>query len=294
MKTRNLVAIAIIGLMLATAFSGCLGGKKPAGEELGAKPSGQEAGKGWLYGKVTDKTGGLISDATITIGGTQFATAADAEGKYIIKNIEPGTYNVTASAEGYKESTKPAEINADEGTELNFELESTAVPGKSSTITLYLTADNGLTTTPPTASEYQTVDTSPITTPVLSAWVPFTGYIMPEGAKIKKAYVKYWYTSDAVAIVTEADTCIWLNGGKVDSTRTSQSREDVITPGTVIGVDFTTSGIKVEEGDDIGIGVLIFATNPGGTPASVKIVLGSSAYPSSVTFTADKPVFPVV
>ncbi|PKK85306.1 MAG: hypothetical protein CVT48_05985 [Thermoplasmata archaeon HGW-Thermoplasmata-1] len=291
---KNIWIAGIIGMFLVASFAGCIGGDGgDDGVDIGAKPSGQEDGNGWIFGTVSSAAG-AVAGATVTVEGTQFAVSTDSNGQYTIVNVEPGSYVVDVVKGGFAKGSMSVVVESGKGTEASFTLVNDETPGLSKTITLYFTAEGGLTTVAPTASEYQTVDTSPVTTPAVSSWIAFTGFMMPEGAKIKKFDVKYWYTADAVNVVTEADSILWVNGGKVDSTRVSQAREDVITAGTVIGVEFSGSGVAVEKGDDVGAGVLIFASTPGGNPAGVKIVVGSSAYPSSVTFTASEAVFPII
>lgn len=65
---------------------------------------------GTLQGVVLDKTGAAISAATITITKTttneQRQTVTDSGGRFNIPFVEPGTYNITASAKGFRESAQ--------------------------------------------------------------------------------------------------------------------------------------------------------------------------------------------
>ncbi len=231
MKTRNLMAIGMIGLMLATALGGCVGGEKGT-------------------------TGGTGGTGGGTGGGAGNATGNQTDG------------NQTPS-------------------------------GKTNTITLYFTLKDGnpsLTKEAPTASEYQTANAAADTTPALSGWVCFSGdVVLPEDAKIKKAVVKYWYTADGAAVVDEADACIAVDGQPDRDTRTSQERTDVIAAGQVIEVEFNVAGKKYDAGTNIGAGVMLFGTSGAGqdTPVTLKIVFGSTDYPSSITFVAGSAIFDV-
>src|SRR6266404_4480450 len=61
---------------------------------------------GTISGTITDKTGGTIPDAKITImnkatGQSQNATTNNA-GYYVVTNLAPGTYDVTAEKGGFE------------------------------------------------------------------------------------------------------------------------------------------------------------------------------------------------
>src|SRR5437879_3385518 len=65
---------------------------------------------GSLIGNVTDPTGSLIPNATVTITakdtGTQRETKTDDAGRYSFVNVLPGKYDVKVSATGFKSLTK--------------------------------------------------------------------------------------------------------------------------------------------------------------------------------------------
>jgi len=76
---------------------------------------------GTITGNVTDSsTGDAIADATVTINGMSAAT--NSSGAYIISNVPPGNYTVTASKDGYESSTKTVLVVAGETTPVDFEL----------------------------------------------------------------------------------------------------------------------------------------------------------------------------
>ncbi len=68
-----------------------------------------------------------ISGATVTVEGTGLSTPTDSSGNYVIANVPPGFYLLTASAPGYESLSKtPVEVKAGGITVLKFELISVA------------------------------------------------------------------------------------------------------------------------------------------------------------------------
>ncbi|MDX1760787.1 MAG: TonB-dependent receptor [Christiangramia sp.] len=61
---------------------------------------------GELRGYVYDNTGFPLFGATVVLDGTQKGSTVNEEGLFVIKNIEPGSYNVTASFLGYEAKTE--------------------------------------------------------------------------------------------------------------------------------------------------------------------------------------------
>ena len=75
---------------------------------------------GYVYAK---RNGEPLPFANIILQGTTIGTATDFEGKFEIKNIKSGTYNVIASYSGYLSEKKQVEITGD--LKLDFNLEET-------------------------------------------------------------------------------------------------------------------------------------------------------------------------
>ncbi|NOQ27920.1 MAG: TonB-dependent receptor [Bacteroidales bacterium] len=75
---------------------------------------------GYVY---TKNTKDPLPFANIILQGTTIGTATDFEGKFEIKNIKSGTYNIIASYSGYLSEKKQVEITGD--LELEFKLEET-------------------------------------------------------------------------------------------------------------------------------------------------------------------------
>ncbi len=87
----------------------------------------QTSGK--IAGVVSDKTTGeSIPFANIFVEGTNTGAASDLEGNYVIMNLSPGLYRVTASVVGYqKQTVTDVRVNVDFTTRLNFQLSSGSV-----------------------------------------------------------------------------------------------------------------------------------------------------------------------
>jgi len=77
---------------------------------------------GTIAGTVKDSsTGDPIADAIVTVN--SMSTTTNSSGAYVISDVPPGNYTVTASADGYKSSTRAnITVVAGEMTPVNFEL----------------------------------------------------------------------------------------------------------------------------------------------------------------------------
>ncbi len=84
---------------------------------------------GTLSGTVKDaSTGEALPGVNVIIKGTYYGAATDINGKYSIKNINTGTYNIDISLIGYKTfQFTGIEIQANKVTELNANLEETVL-----------------------------------------------------------------------------------------------------------------------------------------------------------------------
>lgn len=86
---------------------------------------------GKIVGKVTDKkTGAPVIGASVLIQGTKSGAAADFEGFYSISNVPPGTYVLSITNIGYKNSLiKNVIVKIDLTTEIDVKLEETMIEG---------------------------------------------------------------------------------------------------------------------------------------------------------------------
>ncbi len=86
-----------------------------------------QSGSGTLRGKVTDPTGAVIPQATVTATGAKgqkATTVTDNQGAYELKGLSPGTYTITTAAKGFAVSTEQNfAISADQGQRFDIALE---------------------------------------------------------------------------------------------------------------------------------------------------------------------------
>jgi hypothetical protein len=80
-----------------------------------------------LNGKVTDQTGAVIPQATVTVtapSGKQTSATTNQEGAFEIQALPPGTYNVAAGAKGFATFQKPGvQLTAGQKQTLNLALQ---------------------------------------------------------------------------------------------------------------------------------------------------------------------------
>ncbi len=79
---------------------------------------------GKIAGRVIDKdTKEPIPFANVIVEGTQLGAATNLNGEFVILNVPPGVYTVTASVVGYqKQSIRDVRVNVDFTTRLEFQL----------------------------------------------------------------------------------------------------------------------------------------------------------------------------
>lgn len=95
-----------------------------------------QAQSGTLYGEVTDlATGESLPGATIMIKGTTIGTAADIDGRYVLRRVPVGEYVVVFSYMGYTSEELEAEIQDGERTELSVRLEDITIMGDDIVVT---------------------------------------------------------------------------------------------------------------------------------------------------------------
>jgi len=76
---------------------------------------------GIITGTVTDSvSGGAIANATVAVNGV--SATSNSSGAYVISDVPPGNYTVTASADGYEISSETITVTAGETETLDFTL----------------------------------------------------------------------------------------------------------------------------------------------------------------------------
>ncbi len=75
----------------------------------------EEVIKGEVSGIVTDGTN-PIAGATVSIKGSETTTTTDAEGKFTFNDIDPGTYTLVCTAEGYAKTEREITVESEKTT----------------------------------------------------------------------------------------------------------------------------------------------------------------------------------
>lgn len=80
----------------------------------GSRAYAQSGAQAAIAGTVTDSTGAMVANATVTItnegtGGAR-TTQTDGRGFYAVESLDPGNYTVTVNAPGFKEAITKGEI----------------------------------------------------------------------------------------------------------------------------------------------------------------------------------------
>lgn len=107
-----------------------------------------EKGSNKIVGRVIDATSGdPIVAANVLVIGTTHGATTDADGKFIIIGLPPGTYTLRATQVGYAAiEMKDVKVETDQVTPLDFKLSSSAVQLSGVTITADQQRINSLTT----------------------------------------------------------------------------------------------------------------------------------------------------
>jgi len=96
---------------------------------LAASSNALAGNSGKIAGEVKDsQTGEAVVGASILIQGTSMGAATNIDGYYVILNVQPGTYTLTASGVGYnKKTVSNVQVSLDQTTTIDFKLASTVV-----------------------------------------------------------------------------------------------------------------------------------------------------------------------
>src|SRR5467141_2466611 len=123
--TRKSVSISV-SLVFLIGILGCI--------EVEAQPGGDRI----LSGRVTSSSGAPVANARLILKNITTSSlrsiTVNSDGSYLVANLVPGTYEITASAQGFADAHTTVEISADGKPVVNFVMQAgTAVEaGKSS------------------------------------------------------------------------------------------------------------------------------------------------------------------
>src|SRR5437660_6239403 len=111
MKAKKHFRIALFLLLLSGA---------------GALTSFAQSDRGTVTGTVTDPSGAVVSDATVTATnastGAVRTTTTSAEGSYTLSELPAGSYKVTVVVAGFKTSNQNVTVAVQETRRLDFQL----------------------------------------------------------------------------------------------------------------------------------------------------------------------------
>jgi TonB-dependent receptor len=96
-----------------------------------------------IVGVVHDaKTGEVLPGATIVLSGTSLGASTDVDGKYVVRNVPPGSYTIRATYIGYEPAL--ASVHVAEGVELkqDFKLASVGIQGEVVVVTAQAAGQN--------------------------------------------------------------------------------------------------------------------------------------------------------
>ena len=87
-------------------------------------------GSSKIKGSVVDiQTNNGLAGANVFIEGTAIGDASDVDGKFLITNVEQGTYNLKAMFLGYKSNTVTIQVLKNEDLQIDIELQPEVIEG---------------------------------------------------------------------------------------------------------------------------------------------------------------------
>ena len=134
-------AVAHIQLVSVTAFvAGQASAGAPAPPRARSATSADSIARTGITGAITDQSGAVIPHATVVLAGPVTRTLqSDATGQYLVPDLPPGSYAVSAEYPGFARQTLPAvSVNASSLTQANLTLH---VGSVSQTVTVAAASD---------------------------------------------------------------------------------------------------------------------------------------------------------
>jgi TonB-linked SusC/RagA family outer membrane protein len=87
----------------------------------------QQATSASISGRVTDPTGQPLGDSRLYIVGTSLTASSGGDGRYVIRNVQPGTVNVRVIRVGFQEQKKSLVVTAGTPATLDFSMQTSVV-----------------------------------------------------------------------------------------------------------------------------------------------------------------------
>jgi hypothetical protein len=121
---KRIIIHPILFLLIGTLLAGCLGGDEPLpGDDLAEEP---EAGTGTVTGSIFTVDLNAINGAQVRlVQDVEVAaeTTTDPQGRYTLRNVEPGEYRLQVSAACCRENVRAVTVVEDEVTNADLQLE---------------------------------------------------------------------------------------------------------------------------------------------------------------------------
>lgn len=265
-------------------------------------PSALHAGStGKIAGKVVDgETGEGIPGVNIILVGTSIGAATNLDGEYTILNIQPGTYELKASAIGYSPVTvKDVRVNIDLTTRINVTMGETV---------LQLEEEVVITATRPLVRKDLTASTSVVGSEEISA-LPVTevsevlnlqaGYIDGHVRGGRQGEVAYWIDGVPVTDVYDGGTVVDVNKNQVQELQLvsgafnaeyGQALSGIVNIATKDGSNRFSGSIGTYFGDYISSNTDIFRNIDDFSPLDISnldLSLSGPVIPDAIFFTVN-------
>lgn len=117
------------------ALATCLAFAVPLLPDTLHAQTGAPTGRGVIKGKITDDKGEGLIGATAKLKGTYYGAAADIDGNFTVRGINPGQYTLEISLVGYASIQRTGiNLDADETLTFNFTLKEASVTAQEVTV----------------------------------------------------------------------------------------------------------------------------------------------------------------
>jgi TonB-dependent receptor len=144
--SKGVLMRSFVGLLLTVACSLLLN------SPVQAQSAGQGR-KGIITGRVTDTSGGVLQGAQISVEPQGIKLVSDAQGQFLVNDLDPGSYTITITYVGFAEFTQTVNVTAGQAAsveaKLSVESENLKVlvtaerpSGEAEALNRELTADN--------------------------------------------------------------------------------------------------------------------------------------------------------
>ncbi len=96
-----------------------------------------------IQGTVADKkTGEALPGANVMLVGTSLGASSDVHGKFVVREVPPGTYTIRATYVGYTPTVKPLVVQGSSPVTIDFVLEAVTIEGQAVVVTAQALGQN--------------------------------------------------------------------------------------------------------------------------------------------------------